>query len=247
MKFKEFGNLTLPTIIFLHGGGLSWWSLEKIIAGLQSSYHVVTPIIDGHGEDGATTFISIEDSATKLISYIDENYQGKIFALAGLSIGAQIVTEVLARRTDITQYAIIESVLLYPIKAITALTIPIYKLIYGLIKHRWFAKMQAKSLFVPEAMFQQYFEDSLKISKQSLINLTISNGSYCLKEEIKNTKAKVLIIVGGKELQLMKKSARKLQATIPNSQLYVAEKMGHGEISLVNYPFYLKLLADFLV
>lgn len=29
MKFKEFGNRELPTIIFLHGGGLSWWSMEN--------------------------------------------------------------------------------------------------------------------------------------------------------------------------------------------------------------------------
>ncbi len=246
MKFKHFGDSALPTIILLHGGGLSLWSLEKIIAGLQPSYHLVTPIIDGHGEDGATTFISIEDSATKLISYIDENFQGKVFALSGLSIGAQIVTEILTRRNDIAQYAIIESWLMYPLSFIKALTIPTYKLFYGLIRQSWFAKLQAKSLFMPETMFQRYFEDSKKISKQSLINLTISNGTYCLKEEIKNTKAKTLIIVGGKELQIMKRSAKKLQALIPNSQLYVAERMGHGEMSLVHYCLYLNLLKDFL-
>jgi pimeloyl-ACP methyl ester carboxylesterase len=28
MKYKEFGNKKSPTIILLHGGGLSWWSLK---------------------------------------------------------------------------------------------------------------------------------------------------------------------------------------------------------------------------
>lgn len=79
MLFKETENKSLPTIILLHGGGLSWWSLKPIINQLQDKYHVVTPVIDGHGEDGFETFVSIEDSATKLINYIDNNCYDPIF------------------------------------------------------------------------------------------------------------------------------------------------------------------------
>jgi len=75
MKFKEFGQSDLPTIILLHGGGLSWWSIKNVIDDLQQNYHVVTPIIDGHGDDGDTIFVSIEDSASKL------NTMGKFLQL----------------------------------------------------------------------------------------------------------------------------------------------------------------------
>jgi len=244
MKFKEFGNKNAPTIIFLHGGGLSWWSLTEIIDDLKSQYHVIAPIIDGHGEDGDTTFVSIEDSASKLISYIEEQHNGKVYALAGLSIGAQIVTEVLSKKADITQYAIIESALVYPIIGTTSLTVPTFKLFYGLVKKKWFSKLQAKTLFVPVKLFEQYYQDSLKISKQSLINITMSNGNYKIREEIKNTSAKVIILVGGKELGIMKKSAKTLHEMIENSQLYIMKKMGHGEISLVHHEEYLKLIKS---
>ncbi|WP_246578320.1 alpha/beta fold hydrolase [Clostridium frigoris] len=50
MIFKEFGNKNMPVIIFLHGGGLSWWSWNPQIEFLQNDYCIVTPIIDGHGE-----------------------------------------------------------------------------------------------------------------------------------------------------------------------------------------------------
>jgi len=246
MKYMEFGVSDKPTIILLHGGGLSWWSLEGVIEELQTQYHLVTPIIDGHGEDGETTFTSISDSASKLISYIDTYCNGKVFALGGLSIGAQIITEIISMRADIAEYAIIESALVYPIKGTTALTVPTFKLFYGLVKKRWFSKVQAKNLFVPSDMFEQYYQDSLNISKQSLINITISNGSYTVKKSVSDFKGKVLIIVGEKELGIMQKSAKALHGMISNSQLYIADKMGHGEISLVHSKEYLVLIKSFL-
>lgn len=247
MLFKDFGDKSLPTIVLLHGGGLSWWSLQNAVEALQPSYHVVTPVIDGHGEDGDETFISIEDSAKKLIAYIDNSYCGKVYAIGGLSIGAQIVTEILSVRENIAEYAIIESALVYPIKGVTTLTVPTFKLCYGLIQKKWFSKMQAKTLFVPDDLFDKYYEDSLKISKQSLINITISNGNYKLKSAIHITKSKVLIIVGEKELGIMKKSAKALHEAIPNSELQIIEKMGHGEISLVHATEYVKLLCDLFI
>ena len=105
--------------------------------------------------------------------------------------------------------------------------------------------MQAKSLFVPDHMFEQYYHDSQKISEQSLINITLSNGNYRIKDTLKFTKVKVFIIVGSKELKIMIKSANKLHTTIVNSQLYVASGMRHGEISMVHYQKYLSLIKEF--
>jgi pimeloyl-ACP methyl ester carboxylesterase len=247
MKYMKFGVSDNPTIVLLHGGGLSWWSLKEVIEDLQTQYHVVTPIIDGHGDDGETTFTSISDSARKLISYIDTYCHGKVFALGGLSIGAQIVTEIISMRAGIAEYAIIESALVYPVKGTTALTVPVFKLFYGLIRKRWFSKVQAKTLFVSSNMFEQYYKDSLNISKQSLINISLSNGNYNFKNSISDFNGKVLIIVGEKELSIMLKSARTLHDMISNSQLYIRKKMRHGEISLVNSKEYLALIKSFFV
>lgn len=246
MLFKKTNNGSLPTILLLHGGGLSWWSLEPIINLLKENYHVVTPIIDGHGEDTQEAFISIENSANKLIHYIDTYHKGKVFAIGGLSIGAQIVIEALSLREDIANYAIIESALVYPIKGTALMTVPTYKLFFGLIKMRWFSRLQAKTLCVPEKMFEQYYNESIKMTKQSLINMTLSNGCYVLKSTISNTKAKVMIIVGNKELGIMRKSARKLHEVIAGSELILIPNMGHGEISLLHPIEYVELIRNFV-
>lgn len=245
MLFTQTGDNQNPTIILLHGGGLSDWSWQPVASLLQPDYHVITPIIDGHGADGKTVFTSIEASASTLIRYIDTHCGGRVFALAGLSIGAQIAVEVLSQRPNVARYAILESALVYPITGTTALTAPSYGLFYGLITKRWFSKMQAKTLCVPDDLFETYYRDSLRISKQSLINITLSNGTYALKNTISHTTAKVLLIVGSKELGIMKKSAQRLHDCIKNSELYIAKGMKHGEMSLVHTADYARLLKAF--
>lgn len=245
MVFKEFGDRSKPIIILIHGGGLSWWSWKRQIEELDRDYFIVTPIIDGHGDAWDTTFISIENSAEQVIQYIKENCNGQVFAICGLSIGAQIVTEILSKENSITENAIIESALVYPLKMSMALTIPMYSIFYGLIKKRWFSKLQAKTLNVPDELFDTYYEESLRMKKESLINMTKSNGNYTIPIALQNTKTKTLIIVGEKELAIMKKSASLIHETIKDSTLKTIEKCGHGEISLVHPDKYITLMQDF--
>lgn len=245
MLFKEFGNRKNPVIVFLHGGGLSWWSWQAQIDALADRFYVVAPVIDGHGEDSKTVFVSIRDSAEKLINYIKINCDGKVYALCGLSIGAQIAVEVLSRESDIARFAVIESALVYPMKTAVRLTVPMYNLCFGLVGKRWFSKLQAKSLMVPDNFFENYYKDTSGMMKESLINIIISNGNYSVPAALNQTSAKVLIIAGEKELAIMKRSAVLLNDTIPGSELKIIKKYGHGEISLKHPDKYLEVLHDF--
>ena len=246
MLFREYESERKDTIVLLHGGGLSDWSLSDIVNGLKDQYHVVTPIIDGHGSDTGTVFLSIEDSAEKLISWIDAHCDGHVTAICGLSIGAQIALEVLSQRRDIAGYAVIESALLEPIAGIKAMTKPMYDMSYGLIKKRWFAKKQAEALCLPEKYFEQYYIDSSSMSKETLINISLSNGTYKLKDSITGNNAKMLIIYGSKEIKAIQNSARHLNEAVPTSQLYIAEGMKHGQLSLCYPKQYLNLLFGLL-
>lgn len=245
MIFKEFGNKDMPTVILLHGGGLSWWSWKPEIEALQNEYYVVATIIDGHGDDYDSTFISIKESAKQVIQYVKDNCNGKVFAICGLSIGAQITTEILSKECNITQNAVIESALVCPSKMATVLTVPMYNISYGLIKRRWFAKLQAKTLNVPDGLFESYYKDSLRMTKKTLINITISNLDYPVPLDLCKTKAKTLILVGERELSMMKRSASLLHQAINGSTLKIIKKSGHGEISLMYPHKYIKLLENF--
>ena len=145
MEFREYGTKKDETIMLLHGGGLSWWNYRDEAEQLQQDYRVILPILDGHaGSD--RVFTTIEDNAADIISFIDRELGGSVLLLGGLSLGAQIVLEMLSQREDICRYAIVESASVIPSKLTNALITPVFGSSYGLIKNRSFAKLQFRSL-----------------------------------------------------------------------------------------------------
>ncbi|MBO6055156.1 MAG: alpha/beta hydrolase, partial [Oscillospiraceae bacterium] len=113
MQFREFGTDRKETIMLLHGGGLSWWNYEEEARLLEREYHVVLPILDGHaGSD--RPFTTIEENAAEIIEWIDENLEGSVRMMGGLSLGGQILLEILARRASICTCALVESAAVIP-------------------------------------------------------------------------------------------------------------------------------------
>ena len=114
MKFHEFGDKENQHIMLIHGGGNSWWNYLRQAKALSKEYHVILPTLDGHGEEYNTEYVSTTDSAQKLILYINRNCNGQLFLLCGVSLGGQIVIEMLSLKADICQKAIIDGILTLP-------------------------------------------------------------------------------------------------------------------------------------
>ena len=234
MRYVEYGNQNPETIILLHGGGLSWWNYRDAAQYLSEQYHVVLPILDGHADSDAP-FTSIDDNATRIIAYIDQHFGGKVLAVGGLSLGGQIAVEMLAQRPDICRFALLESALVKPSILIHALIKPSFGMSYGLIKQKGFAKMQAAYLSIPQKLFDDYYRDTCKISKEDMIAFLQSNSAYSIKPALRNTQAKVHIVFGSKEQSSIRTSGKLLNHTIPDSTLEILPGYNHGDLSL-NHP-----------
>jgi len=233
MKVIEFGKENEKVVMLLHGGGLSWWNYKDVAEHLKNDFHVILPILDGHG-DSDDSFVSIEENAKRIISYIDRHFGGSVTVLGGLSLGGQILVEMLSQRADICQVALVESALVKPMKMTHCLVKPMMDMSYGLIKKQWFAKLQFASLKMKPELFEEYYRDTCKISKADMIAFLEANSLYVVKESIGMTKAKVHICVGQKEQGIMIRSAKMLQEMITGSSLEIMEGLYHGEYS-INY------------
>ncbi len=233
MIVKEYGKSNKDIIILLHGGGLSWWNYEEVSEILKSNYHVILPILDGHsGSD--RDFTSIENNANEIIEYIDNNYNGNVKLIGGLSLGAQILLDILSKRDNICEYAIIESALVCQMKMTNRLIEPSINMSYGLIKKRWFSKLQFKSLKIKKELFDKYYVDSSNITKNNMISFLKANSNYHLKN-IKTNKSKSIVIVGSKERPIMIKSAKIIHDELINSELEILSGYYHGDLS-INHP-----------
>ena len=234
MQYVEYGAHNLQTVILLHGGGLSWWNYRDVAQLLSDRFHVVLPILDGHADSDAP-FNSIEENAARIISHINEHFGGKVLAVGGLSLGGQIAVEMLTQRPDICRFALLESALVKPSRLTHALIKPTFGMSYGLIKQRWFAKLQAAYLGIPQKLFNDYYRDTCAIAKADMIAFLKANCAYSIKPALRDTQAKVHIVFGSGEQFSIRTSGKLLNHTIPGSTLEVLPGYRHGDLSL-NHP-----------
>ena len=241
MKYKEYGKGNQKAIVLLHGGGLSWWSYREAAQILQDDYHVILPILDGHaGSD--RSFTTIEDNAAEIIDFIRSDLGGSVYLLGGLSLGAQVALEMLSQQGDICEYAIIESATVIPSRVTHALIRPSIACSYGLIKQKWFARLQFKSLRIKDDLFNDYFRDTCAITKEDMIAFLQANTSYAIKESLKNTTADVRIYYGEKEIRGIKQSAQRIKGMIPTASVSELSGMVHGEFSINHAADYVKTI-----
>ena len=245
MKVVEVGQENQDVIVLLHGGGLSWWQYQAQMDLLCENYHVVLPILDGHAGSDAD-FTSIEDNAKRLLDYIDKTYGGSVFLIAGLSLGGQILLEMLALRKNICQYTIVESAAIIPDKLTAGLVAPLFSMSFPLIKKKWFAKMQFCYLGIRADLFEHYYGDTVKLSKKNLIAFTKASSLYQVKKNLKNSLARVRIIVGEKETKKMHASARYLHDLLPDSRLEIKAGLAHGQYAINQPDLYVKELFESL-
>ena len=231
MHYVEYGKENNNIILLLHGGGLSWWNYEDTAKSLQKDFHIILPILDGHAESDKP-FTTIEDNAAEIIAFIDTHFGGSVFMIGGLSLGGQILLEILSQRNNICKYAIIESALVIPSKITHSMIKPAFGSCYGLIQYKWFSKLQFKSLKIKPDLFDCYYKDTCDISKNDMIAFLQANSLYSLKESIKSCEAKVFVFVCEKENNTMLKSAEMIHQTLRNSFLQVIPKLYHGEFSI---------------
>ena len=231
MNIVEFGTENRDTILLLHGGGLSWWNYRESAKLLQNEYHIVLPILDGHaGSD--RPFTTIEENASEIISFIDAHFGGTVLLMGGLSLGGQILLELLSRRGDICSYALVESAAVIPSKLTNALIAPAFGSSYGLISNRSFARLQFQSLHMKPELFEDYYRDTCRIEKQDMIAFLKANTSYALKEAFGETTAEIHVYVGDKETGKILRSAEAICHVLPSCKLHRMRGLKHGDFSI---------------
>lgn len=245
LNYAEYGKGNSNVIILLHGGGLSWWNYKEIAEMLQTNYHIIIPILDGHaGSD--KRFTTIENNALEIIEFINDKLDGSVLLIGGLSLGGQILLEILSHRKDICKYAIVESALVIPSKFTYFMIKPVFGCCYGLIKYKWFSKLQFKSLRIKQHLFDNYYKDTCAITKGDMIAFLQENSLYSLKDGVEESEAIVHIFVGEKENHSMKKSAELIHKKLQNSSIQVLPNMYHGEFSINHADDYVSRLLEII-
>jgi pimeloyl-ACP methyl ester carboxylesterase len=225
LYIQEFGSATAPTIVFLHGGGVSGWMWQPQIEQL-SDYHCLVPDLPEQGQSVNEKPFTIQGSAEQVAELIRTRAHNGKAHVVGLSEGAQITLALLSIAPERVDHAVISSALVRPIPGSSLMTPKLIALSYRyfvepLKNNDWWIRLNMKyAAGVPEQYYLPFSQSFKSLTESGFANVMIENQRFRLPRGLNRVKVPTLIITGKKEYAAMRQSARDIAVAIPGSKAY---------------------------
>ena len=223
---RESGPMSAPTIVFLHGGGVSGWSWQPQIEAFPD-YHLLVPDLPEHGHSLAEAPFTFPDAAARVADLIrDRGHAGRAHVI-GLSLGAQTAIQLLANAPDLVDHALLSGALVrgLPGASLVRPTIAAYMPLRNIPA---LVRANMRSSAIPAAYYQPFSEDTRALTADALTHTLVANMTFRLPPGLDRVKAGVLVTVGSREYGLMFGSARDVLAAIPGARGYVVRGAPHN-------------------
>lgn len=245
LYYKEYGNKHGDLMVFLHGGGVSGWMWDQQIPYF-TDYHCVVIDLPGQGKSLGTEPFSIRTSAAKINELIQSIAHEKEVIVIGFSLGAQVLIQMLSLEPNLIDAAIVNSALVRPSGTfIKKMIRPSIKMTFPLVKIKSFSKIQAKTLYIDDAQFDTYFEESSRMNPDTLINILEENMSFEVPDSFQDAQGRILVTAGGKEKSIMKKSASDIVFRNINCTGIIIPHVGHG-IPMADPTYFNHMVANWV-
>ncbi|WP_231554966.1 alpha/beta fold hydrolase [Microbacterium sp. ZOR0019] len=212
-------------VLLLHGGGVAGWMWDPLRSHLTAEHRLLVPDLPGHGRNAADPYVSHAETTAALAQLLEE--EGGSATVVGFSLGAQLAVRLAAERPDLVDRVVVISAQATPMRG-TAATLAMLGALSWLARQRWFAKLQARQLYIPDELLPEYIRTSAGISRETLLRSVEENLRFVPPTAWGAFPGDALILVGAAEKALMKRSAAALDAALPQSTLQVVDGCGHG-------------------
>ncbi|MGI5191229.1 alpha/beta fold hydrolase [Promicromonospora sp. CA-289599] len=226
MLVNTFGPEGGPPVLLLHGGGVAGWMWDSLCQSLERTHSVLVPDLPGHGGSADEPYRSHVETVDELAQVLAQ--QGKdAAAVIGFSLGAQLTIELASRHGELVDRVMVVSAQA-KVMPFTDLTLQTLGMAAPLARRRWFARLQARELFIPPHLLEQYIDTSARVTKETLLAAVGDNLRFELPGEWSDFRGRALVMVGRRERALMRDSAAVVHAALPSSELEVVAGCGHG-------------------
>jgi pimeloyl-ACP methyl ester carboxylesterase len=224
---QEFGLSNAPTIVFLHGGGVGGWMWKPQIAQLQGEYHLLVPDLPEHGQSIEVKPCTLQNAAAQVADLIRTRAHGGRAHVVGLSLGAQTTIELLSQSPEVVDRAVASGPLMRPLPGIGTTNL-MAKMYWPFRNMKWLVKWNMQGLGVPAEYFEEFRKDTASLTIDGFVRMTMANGNNHVPPNLQAVTVPTLLLVGEKELKIMKESVRDLLAVMPSAQGYIVSGAIHN-------------------
>jgi pimeloyl-ACP methyl ester carboxylesterase len=227
---KETGSKNAETIIFLHAGAMAGWMWDDQLKSFRD-YHCIVPDLPEHGQSNEVKPFTIKNTAEIIMEIINKRALNGKANLVGISLGAQIIVQILSKAPQLVNRAFISGTLIN--------TVPNSKTLLNLLDHTineyapvkdndFFIKANMRTYNMPKDFFKEFKESTLLLKRDSLERILTENMLFKLPDGLEKVEAPILIMTGEKDYKIIKKSANDLLMSLPGSVGYMAPNVGHA-------------------
>lgn len=221
MKIHVYGNKGKTELMLLPGNCLNGQDVfATVIELLRDTYHIICVCYDGFDGNEKSVFKDMETEAKTIESYIQENYDGKVFAAYGSGLGGSLVAFMAQRGKIVFTHAIIGSTDFdYPSRAVAWLESRLfgpsfYKMIHTGVPMKAVAKdmagLSAKDSYLRQLRLMGVGRNGLSyVRKESVTNQFYSEWVTRIKDDIEIEGTSFYYVLAGKMGEEYVKRCRK--------------------------------------
>jgi pimeloyl-ACP methyl ester carboxylesterase len=223
MFTTETGTSQQPSIVFLHGGGLSSRMWQPVIERLPN-FHCLAPDLPEHGQNRGTARFDLDEATHQVAEMIRQRVSTRRAHLVGLSLGGAVVLNLARLEPDIAGRMFVSGTSATLSKFLGSISLgSLWMLRY--YKPEDLARKSAKQWGIPDE-YLPLFEEDLVHSVSPEFNRTLIENlmRQKLPARIPNP---LLVTVGSKETMPAKQAARKIVGLYPEATGRTIPGLGH--------------------
>jgi pimeloyl-ACP methyl ester carboxylesterase len=227
LSVYECGPADAPTLLLVHGGGISRWVWEPQLALLSADFHCLVPDLPGHGESAGVPFVSISDCAERLHQLIKTRAHKKAASVVGMSLGSQVLLELMARFPGRVGKAILSGTLARPMRSNGLLRLGMY----GIAPFRnlpVFVRSAMQTQGIPETFFMPFAEDTRRMPPGVQAAVMAAHLAFAPPQGLTDVAVPTLLLTGDKEPDLQHRSAHDLAQLMRNARAGTVQGVGHA-------------------
>lgn len=249
MRFHTFGNIDNRKMILVHGVLTPWQIWNDAIEHFSKNYFVIVPALDGHIEEEVSEYISVDDEAKKITSYVLDNYGEDIFAICGLSMGGAITYKIFESRRLNIQNVIMDGAPLLPLGKLPIwfMTKSYISIVHKSKKRDDKVIESFKKNFLPEKYLDSYLKFADTMSDNTIINMLNSVFRVAILESDNIDNSRIMFLHGTKGNEVVSAKAAKLMKEIyPQTVVKCFKGYAHAELAIYHSDEWIKTVDEFI-
>ena len=221
----ETGPAEAPTLLFLHGAGLSGRAWQPQMHTL-TKYHCLAPDLPAHGQSRDIPF-DLGDAVQRLSELIEQKAQDGTAHVIGLSLGGALAQALMVKAPGRCRRVILSGTaprMGKTMQGLLKVNLALNRPLLRLLSPSQIAWLTALQFGIPKEARELVGEDMKRFQPEALEKITLAYGEIPAAQELRG---QVLVAVGGKETPFAKAAARRLARQVQGAQGVLAPGVGH--------------------